>query len=101
MCWSCELTEEPEHWKLLMLKALHTGVPTLVTTITKYVVYQTVPYVISACTSWSWCEHKHKHTESHTHAHAHTHTCCGVPNTRGRFGKVKVINNVDSVHAYY
>ena len=69
-----------------MLKTLHTATPTLVTTNTKIsnnsiiilLMYVLHDHDVSINTN----------TLSHIHMYTHIHiaTCCGVPNTRGRFG---------------
>ena len=70
-----------------MLKTLHTGMPTLVTTNTKICCILNNSIIILLM----YILHDHDvstntNTLSHIHMHTHTHTCCGVPNARGRFG---------------
>ena len=77
MCWSCELTEEPEHWKLLMLKALHTGMHTLVANYYNYnILYIKQFHIIllvyvlhdhDVSTNTNTLSHIHMHTQVHIH----------------------------------
>ena len=73
MCWSCELTEKPEHKKLLMLKALHTGMPTLVANYYYYNILYIKQFHIILLV---YVLHDHDvstNTNTLSHIHMHTH----------------------------
>ena len=73
--------------------------PTLVTTITKYIVYQTIAYILLVHVLHDHDVSTIINTLSHIHMYTQVHIHIVVFLTQEEdLEKVKVINNVDSVH---